>query len=69
MKAVRDKEQKLKTLTEKTMKQTCSNIVKTTIKQTTPPPRLTINLTEKTHLKTVALVIEAHVTAFKDNRT
>ena len=70
--AIHDKEQRLKDQTERQNNLTYSNIVKstvkTTIKETTPTPRPTINLTDKSHLKIVALVIEAHVTAICDKR-
>ena len=48
--------------------QTYANIVKTTIKETTPPTKPVINLTEKHHLKYVILILEAHIASIGDGR-
>ena len=66
--ATLDKEKKLKAVTEKRNNKTYSDIVKSTIQQTAPPPKPTIQLTNKVHLKLIALVIEAHVASIGDNR-
>ena len=58
--------QKLQNASEIQNNQTYANIVKTTIKETTPPTKPVINLTEKHHLKYVILILEAHI-AFIDN--
>ena len=63
-----NKENKLKAETEKHNNKTYSDIVKNTIKQTAPPPKPTIQLTNKVHLKLIALVIEAHVASIGDSR-
>ena len=47
---------------------TYANIVKTTIKETTPPAKPVINLTEKHHLKWVNLILEAHIATIGDGR-
>ena len=66
--AIADKEKRLKDETEKQNNKTYSTIVKNTIKETIPAPRPTINLTDKTQLKMVALVIEAHIASIGDGR-
>ena len=66
--AIADKEKRLKDETEKQNNKTYATIVKNTIQATTPPPRPTINLTDKTQLKIVALVIEAHIASIGDKR-
>ena len=47
---------------------TYANIVKTTIKETTPPVKPVINLTDKHHLKWVILILEAHIASIGDGR-
>ena len=47
---------------------TYANIVKTTIKETTPPAKPVINLTDKHHLKWVILILEAHIASIGDGR-
>ena len=60
--AIVQKQQKLQNLSEIQNNQTYANIVKTTIKETTPPTKPVVNLTEKHHLKYVILIIlEAHI--------
>ena len=65
---IRQKEQQLQDKQTTNETQTYAKIVKTTIQQTAPTPRPTINLTDKTHLKIVLLVIEAHVAAMTGDR-
>ena len=65
---IRQKEQQLKDKKTTDEQTTYSNIVKTTLQQTAPPPRPTINLTDKTHMKIVLLVIEAHVAAITGDK-
>ena len=66
--AKRDKEQRQKDETVRQSNKTYSSIIKTTIQETTPPPRPIINLTDKTQLKLVAIVLEAHIAAIGDHR-
>ena len=42
--------------------------MKTTIKETTPPTKPVINLTEKHHLKYIILILEAHIASIGDGR-
>lgn len=65
---IKDKEQQLKDKQTTDETQTYAKIVKTAIQQTAQPPRPTINLTDKTHMKIVLLVIEAHVAAITGDR-
>ena len=67
-KAILDKQARQKNETVKQNQQTYSDIVKTTLKETVPTPRPTIQLTDKTHLKLVTLIIEAHIAAIGDKR-
>jgi hypothetical protein len=67
-KTIRDKEQRQQDNHQRQETETFASIVKTTIKETAPPPRPTINLTDKTHLKIVLLVIEAHIAALSGDR-
>ena len=45
-----------------------ANIVKTTIKETTPPAKPVINLTNKHHLKWVFIILEVHIASIGDGR-
>ena len=47
---------------------TYANIVKTSIKETTPPVEPVKNLTDKHHLKWVFLILEAHISSIGDGR-
>ena len=67
-KAIRDKNQRLNDEKDKATNKTYSDIVKTTIKETAPTPRPTINLTDKTNFKLVALIIEAHIAAITTDK-
>ena len=67
-KAIRDKEQRLTDQKDKMTNKTYSDIVKTTIKETIPTPRPTINITDKTNFKLVALIIEAHIAAITNDK-
>ena len=42
--------------------------MKTTIKETTPPTKPVINLTEKHHLKYVILILEVNIASIGDGR-
>ena len=66
--AIAQKQQKLQNASEIQNNQTYANIVKTTIKETTPPTKPVINLTEKHHLKYVILILEAHIASIGDGR-
>ena len=66
--AIAQKQQKLKNDSEIQNNKTYANIVKTTIKETTPPPKPVINLTDKHHLKWVILILEAHIASIGDGR-
>ena len=66
--AIAQKQQKLQNASQIQNNQTYSNIVKTTIKETTPPTKPVINLTEKHHLKYVILILEAHIASIGDGR-
>lgn len=64
----KEKERQKEDDIQKTETQTYAKIVKTTIEQTAPAPRPTINLTDKTDLKIVLLTIEAHIAALSGDR-
>ena len=66
--AITQKQQKLQNASEIQNNQTYANIVKTTIKETTPPTKPVINLTEKHHLKYVILILEAHIASIGNGR-
>ena len=66
--AIAQKQQKLKNASEIQNNKTYANIVKTTIKETTPPAKPVIHLTEKHHLKYVILILEAHIASIGDGR-
>ena len=66
--AIAQKQQKLQNANEIQNNQTYANIVKTTIKETTPPTKPVINLTQKHHLKYVILILEAHKASIGDWR-
>ena len=66
--AIAQKQQKLQNASEIQNNQTYANIVKTTIKETTPPTKPVINLTEKHHLKYAILILEAHIASIGDGR-
>ena len=66
--AIAQKQQKLKNASEIQNNKTNANVVKTTIKETTPPAKPVINLTEKHHLKYVILILEAHIASIGDGR-
>ena len=67
-KAIKDKEKRLTDAKDRQTNKTFSDIVKTTIKETAPTPRPTINITDKTNFKLVALIIEAHIAAITNDR-
>ena len=67
-KAIRTKQQRLTDEKDKINNKTYSDIVKTAIKETEQPTRPTINLSDKTHLKLVVLIIEAHVASLTGSR-
>ena len=67
-KAIREKEKKINDEKDKQTNKTYSQIVKTAIRETEPTPRPTINITDKTNFKLVALIIEAHVAAITGDR-
>ena len=65
--AIAQKQQKLKN--NRKINKTYTNIVKTTIKkETTPPAKPVINLTDKLHLKWVIFILEAHIASIGDGR-
>ena len=66
--AIAQKQQKLKNASEIQNNKTYANIVKTTIKETTPPAKPVLNLTEKHDLKWVLLILEAHIASIGDGR-
>ena len=66
--AIAQKQQKLQNASEIQNNQTYANIVKTTIKETTPLTKPVINLTEKHHLKYVIFILEAHIASIGDGR-
>ena len=57
---------KLKNDSEIQNNKTYTNIVKTTIKEATPPAKPVINLTDKHDLKWVILILEAHIASIGD---
>ena len=66
--AIAQKQQKLKNDSEIQNNKTYANIVKTTIKETTPPAKPITNLTGKHHLKWVLLILEAHIASIGEGR-
>ena len=66
--AIKNKDLQNRERNEKQNTKTYSSIVKATIKETTPLVRPTINITDKTQFKLVALIVEAHVTALTGDR-
>ena len=66
--AIAQKQQKLKNDSEIRNNKTYANIVKTTIKEATPPAKPVINFTDKHHLKWVFLILEAHIASIGDGK-
>ena len=66
--AIRAKEERDQSKKDTANNKTYSNIVKSTLLQTKPEPRPIINISDKTQLKLVVLIIEAHVTALTEER-